>query len=60
MYGSEWKEVMQAQEERLRAMQAEELAKNEMMVRNERERGERKKICLGAVDAAVDMRDESF
>jgi chromatin structure-remodeling complex subunit RSC1/2 len=59
MYGSEWKEVIQAEEEKLRAVQAEELAKKEMMARNERERGERKRIRLGG-EAVVVVRDEGF
>lgn len=60
MYGPEWKEVMQAEEEKLSALQADEAANKEMMARNERERGERKRIRLGGVEAAGFVRDEGF
>jgi hypothetical protein len=60
MYGPDWKEVMQAEEEKLRALQAGEQAKKEMMARNERERAERKRIRLGGVEAAGFVRDEGF
>jgi chromatin structure-remodeling complex subunit RSC1/2 len=62
MYGPGWKGVMQAGEEKLRAVQAEEQAKKEAMARSERERGERKRIRLGrvGVEAAGFVRDEGF
>ncbi len=60
MYGPEWKEAMQAEEERLRTVQVEEVVKREMMARNERERVERRRIRLGGVGAAEVVRDESY
>jgi chromatin structure-remodeling complex subunit RSC1/2 len=62
MYGPGWEGVMQAGEEKLRAVQAEEQAKKEAMARSERERGERKRIRLGrvGVEAAGFVRDEGF
>jgi hypothetical protein len=60
MYGPEWKEVMQAEEEKLRALQAEEQAKKEMMARNERERRERKRIRLGGMEAVGFVKEEGF
>jgi len=61
MYGPEWRGVMQAEEERLRALQAEEQAKKEVMARNERERRERKRIRLGGGAEAVGfVKEEGF
>jgi chromatin structure-remodeling complex subunit RSC1/2 len=60
MYGSEWKEMMLAEEERLKALQTEEAVKKEVVARNETERGERKRIRLGGVDVAVVAKDEGF
>ena len=52
---------MQAEEERLRALQAEEQAKKEVMARNERERRERKRIRLGGGAEAVGfVKEEGF
>lgn len=47
MYGPGWKGVMQAGEEKLRAVQAEEQAKKEAMARSERERGRGRGFGLG-------------